>query len=256
MADRMTERKKLFAHCVTGQESVLMHGNRRIGKSWILATFEDDANGNLGQPFRVVRFDAQGASNEDVFFRGIANELAQLSFKQGAVAAMKTWFKGLWTGSSSSDTIDRTLTTVDSYGRVRQTLKSMEGESLHLVILVDEIAVFCLRLLRLDEDKKTNQLDIFLSQLRDLRLKYKNARWILTGSIGLHWVAKRGGVSGALNDLKILHVKPFDPDDARKFLDTYTVSSRVITPYLFSDDAFDWIVTNYGMLSAWGLMGG
>lgn len=88
-----------------------------------------------------------------------------------------------------------------------------------LLILVDELPVFLLKLLAQDRQRASDFLDWF----RDLRqgpsTRSDDVRWLLAGSIGLGPLARRERWSATINDLLPIDLGAFPEEVAADFLD-------------------------------------
>lgn len=188
---------------------------RRVGKTVLLNRLKEMASEHV---FRAVSFDVEGVREEKDFFREFCSAIRE---EQSTGAKLLTAFSdrlgGLLKGKENPN------------GDWRQWLIHTEWQEFadhllaHLnndkgrtpwVILVDELPIFVQAL----QAKGDDSAKTFLYWLRGMRQKYGNIRWIYAGSIGLDSVARRYNIEGALNDLTIFTLKPFDELTAKGFI--------------------------------------
>ena len=89
--------------------------------------------------------------------------------------------------------------------------------------------------------------------MRHLREANRNVRWLFTGSIGLEVIAARFGLQGALIDMDIFELRPFDEDEARAFVEELREQNQLHTPFVFAESAFAKLARELGWLSPWYL---
>lgn len=87
------------------------------------------------------------------------------------------------------------------------------------LILLDELPLFLLGLLK--RDPSTRRAREFLSWFRQMRIMESTAdsiRWVIAGSIGLDTIATRYRLLDTINDLHLMKLGAFAPEDADRFL--------------------------------------
>jgi hypothetical protein len=126
---------------------------------------------------------------------------------------------------------------------------SLNEQDADTLILVDEIALFVSNLLSVNQQTARD----FLYHLRKLCLNFPRVRWLLTGSIGLDVVAQRVGLQGALVDLEVFQLKPFDSTAALAYLRRLCVQKQVPQPFSLDDVAFAHLARELGWLSPYYL---
>jgi len=198
-------------------KNLLMLAPRRIGKTVVLNELKNSASEN---GFTAILIDVEGYSDEKAFFRdcclSIQNEFSVgerlieqfnrrlSSLINGSDAPSADW-KELLAKTDWKEFADQLLASLDTF----------EGPE-KWVILIDELPIF---VSALDKSSGEGTMSGFLYWLRAMRQKYKNIRWMYTGSVGLDAVARRNNIEGALNDLQSYTLSPFSMDTACEFID-------------------------------------
>ncbi len=101
--------------------------------------------------------------------------------------------------------------------------------------------------------KKKKEAYHFAYRLRGIQQKYKNVRWLLTGSIGLNVVAKRYELDGAFVDFESVALEPFTNEEAMSFLRDPTIQAQLNQMFDASDEDFDWMFKEIGWLAPYYL---
>lgn len=243
MPDRKHDRMELKRLLVDRGKSLLLLAPRRIGKTWTMLRLEEDA---ADSDFHAVFYDAQKAPDPDQFFHQLNQEIgSKLDLQKSVLVILKERLKELFTRDHKDSGLYQILGKLPPRELLNAYLKELDDFERPTVIMIDEIAIFALRL----HKKDSVGLEQFLSELREFRLAHPNTRWLLTGSIGLDWVAKIAGVEGTLNDLKPFHFLPFNRDAARKFIDDLTLNGGTQIDFRLDNQAFDYLVKELGWLS-------
>jgi hypothetical protein len=243
MPDRRTERNELIYQLVERGKSVLMLAPRRIGKTWTMRRIEEDAD---SEPFDAVFYDAEAAKSEDEFYRQLNRAIEKrLGFTTMARAVATERFKGIFSGNHEQGKLAQILGKLPPKQLLEAVVEQLNARKDPTMIMVDEIAIFVLRLYR----DRPERVEVFLSELRDIRQRFPNVRWLLTGSIGLDWVARKAEVAGALNDLKPYSFTPFSTAAARKFIERFVRDGGTRRPFFLEKGTFDYLVAELGWLS-------
>lgn len=228
-------------------KNLLMLAPRRIGKTVVLNELKRSAMEN---DFTAILIDVEGYSDEKAFFRdcclAIQNELSVggklieqfnrrlSSLLNGSDSPSADW-KDLLAQTNWKEFADQLLASLDSF----------EGPN-KWVILIDELPVF---VNALDKSSGEGSMSSFLYWLRAMRQKYRNVRWMYTGSIGLDAVARRNNIEGALNDLQPYTLKPFSAETAAEFINQ-VAHRRTNT---IDEDASSLLIERLGWLSPYYL---
>jgi uncharacterized protein len=236
--ERPEERHALRVLLVQGR-SILQLGPRRVGKTWVTKRLAKD----LGPNWIVVMCDAQGRTTEAELLEHVCREIeasaglkglatgrigqAVRNLQAGRVEAWQDLFKTDW--RAFLETLVANLAT-------------LERES---VIVIDELALLLLTLRQTDAKASLN----FLYWLRAMRQKHPRVRWFFTGSVGLHSVARQDEVEGALVDLAITSLGPFDAAATQSYLEQLCEDGEILRPFRLGDEGFAHFVSELGWLS-------
>ena len=241
---RSTETAELWRHFKAGR-NLLMLAPRRIGKTVQINHLRDTA---AEQGFRAIVLEVAGFREEKDFFRQCCATIQEeLSTGAKVMTAFNDRLSRLFRGHDGGDWRQALLQTDwrDSANHLLAHLDEHKNEPPWL-ILVDELPIF---VLALRERGGVQAVSDFLYWLRNMRQKYRQVRWLYTGSIGLDSVARRDSVEGALNDLDVFPFAPFGPDTARAFLaDIAKRRGRTL-----HEDAAEVILRRLGWLSPYYL---
>jgi len=118
------------------------------------------------------------------------------------------------------------------------------------LLVIDELPLFILKLLR--EDESAERASVFLHNLRELRQRHPNLRWVIAGSIGLDTVTSRHRLTDSINDLKITGLGAFTESSARALLQELaasydlTLSAEVVDHIL---QRLEWLLPYYLQLA-------
>jgi hypothetical protein len=243
---RENETLELWRRFNSGQ-NLLMLAPRRIGKTVLLNQLCEMAP---KQGYRAIVLDVEGFHDEKDFFRQCCSAIQEeLSTGASVMTAFTHRLTRLLQGSAAEGADWRQLlmhTDWQEFADQLFTHLNDNKEEPPWIILVDELPVFIQALN--DRDGATS-ISQFLYWLRGIRQKYKNIRWLYTGSIGLDTVARRYNVEGALNDLDPFTLEPFSEETARAFLSDIA-KRRGCT---FEREAIDTILSRLGWLSPYYL---
>lgn len=214
--DRKNECKILWQRFVN-KENILMLAPRRVGKTVLLDRLREMAP---NQGFRAVSFDLEGFKEEKDFFRELCSAIQEeQSFGVNVLTSFSARLGGLLKRGMDNPDGDwrKWLVQTDWQEFANHLLAHLNDEKSGIpwVILVDELPIF---VQALREKGDGSAAGTFLYWLRGMRQKYDNIHWIYAGSIGLDSVARRYKIEGALNDLTIFTLKPFDEETAKAFI--------------------------------------
>ncbi|MCP4185386.1 MAG: hypothetical protein GY761_19095 [Hyphomicrobiales bacterium] len=226
--------------------SINMPAPRRIGKTWTINQLALDL---VSDGWTAVEIDVEGMHQPEQFARAICKQIeGQLSI----ASTVKTHFTqriqnllgGNWAGSPLE-----ALGSVDAIEFLDALISALNDTNNKSAILVDEIAYFFLRCAEKDQEVAYH----FAYRLRGIQQKYKNVRWLLTGSIGLNVVAKRYELDGAFVDFESVALEPFTNEEAMSFLRDPTIQAQLNQMFDASDEDFDWMFKEIGWLAPYCL---
>ena len=211
--DRENERRVLWGLFMEGR-NVLMLAPRRVGKTQLLNKLLEEGQ---EKGYRTILLDVEGRREEKDFFHEFCSAI-QEEIGTGTVllAAFTQRFRQAVQGKDSFKDWRELLLHSDWTEFAHHLLGELDKEKEgNWLILVDELPIFVLALL--DSGGRDRVRD-FLYGLRRLCQKFRNVRWLFTGSIGLDAVCRRESVEGALVDLELFELNPFPESIAGDFV--------------------------------------
>ena len=241
MHKRKSERAELRRILMNGA-SIQMFAPRRIGKTWLMRHLAEDLR---KEGWTTILIDVEGMRGEDEILRALCRKIEEATeatdrVRTHLVQRLKQLLTDGWQGSPL-----QAIGKIDFASFSEALIAALDHNGGNTVIMVDEIALFVAA--RIAEDPKAAHA--FLYQLRRLRQDYPKVRWLFTGSIGLDVVARRGGLLGALVDLKPFVLEPFDDAAARSYLGWLCERNDVPTPFTLDDAAFIFLKEELGWLA-------
>lgn len=246
MHNRTKERELLKRKLESGV-SIHMPAPRRIGKTWTINRLASDLRAD---GWHTIEVDVQGMSTVHEFARDLCMRIeGQSSIKDRFKTHATQRFANILGGGLKSGNLLDALGPVDPVEFAETLISSLNESSEKTAILIDEIAYFFLALAEAD----TPKAHAFAYKLRALQLRYKNVRWLLTGSIGLDTIARRYGLEGAFVDFKFFPFEPFDEEEARSYLRAPDIQQKLNHKFDASDADFNSMFEELGWLSPYYL---
>ena len=242
---REAEAKNIWREFAVGR-NLLMLAPRRVGKTVLLNHLQKTSE---EQGYRAILLDVEGFVEEKDFFRECCATIQEeLSTGKAVMAALTNKLKTIFSGSADSSDWRQILLQTEwkEFANHLFSHLNADDKGKPWVILIDELPIFVQALGR---KSGQNSISEFLYWMRSVRQKYKNIRWLYTGSIGLDSVARKNNVEGALNDLRPITVLPFDIPIAKEFMKDI-VGRRNLD---ISDDALNHVIDRLGWLSPYYL---
>lgn len=245
MHSREAERAQLTRKLEAGI-SIHMPAPRRIGKTWTLSRLARDLRG-LG--WQTVEVDVEGMDKPAEFARDLCMRIeAQSSikerFKSHVTQRLNNILGGGW-GDKPIDAIGK----VDPVEFAETLIAALDASGEKVVILVDEISYFFLALAEADP-KAAHR---FAYKLRALQQRYRNVRWLITGSIGLDTIARRYDLEGAFVDFDTFVLEPFSKDEARSYMRDPIIQQQFNHVFDADDADFDAMFDELGWLAPYYL---
>ena len=202
--DRERESQELWRH-FNESRNVLMLAPRRIGKTVLLNQLIADSE---ERGYKAILINLEGYREEKDFFRALCAEFQEeAGFGKSLLSAFVTRLQRV----IRSETADwrQLLLEADLRDFAENLLSAMAsaGDGEKWLILVDELPHLVAELIR---DGGKTEAHSFLYTLRNLRQTYGQVRWLYTGSVGLDAVARRQGLEGALVDMEMFPLGPFE----------------------------------------------
>lgn len=220
--DRDSEAKALWRHFKAGR-NVLMLAPRRTGKTVLLERLrlESPAKGYHG-----IVLDVEGFTEERDFFRELCASIQEeIGIGRSLLGALGARLKQVVRGTEIPAEDWRNLLLHVEWTVFADHLLGQltdQAEEQDWLFLVDEITIFVQALLNRHGKERASD---FLYAMRRLARAHPRVRWLLTGSIGLDTVARRHGFEGALVDLEIFPLDPFDRPTAVDFVRQISVQN-------------------------------
>ncbi len=156
--------------------SIQMFAPRRLGKSWVLKLLEVKAPSSV----MAVYMDLEGSHSTYEFVENVATAFNFAGKRLGAAV-----------GKILEDFSIGHLKAVGHKFPWKEHLdgifQKLDSQKKPVWLLMDEFPLFLMNLANNEEAKTATKI---LDYFRYVRQNYKNIRFVLTGSIGLHWVVK------------------------------------------------------------------
>lgn len=214
---------RLWARLET--DHVLLTAPRRVGKTSLMYALQSGALAREGW-FGAVYFSAENVVDEHDFVAKLYAEIAMAPGCEHVAAALegREWAKtlgGISKVSAGGLAIELRQAAPAAWPALAADLEdAVRGlpPQGRLLVMVDELPVFLLRLLALHPQRAQD----FLSWFRALRQgrpgQPDDVRWLLAGSIGLAPLARRQHWSKLVNDLQPLTIDALAPEAAEGLL--------------------------------------
>jgi hypothetical protein len=222
--------------------SVQMFAPRRIGKTWLMNELAKDLR---NEGWITIIVDVEGMRTEEEFLRALCRKLEEAGdYAQSAFNHLKQRVKQLLADGWEGNPL-HAIGKLDPRQFSEALIAALNAQTPKTLILIDEIALFVAE--RLAQDPESAKA--FLYHLRRLRQAYPRVQWLLTGSVGLDVVARRAGVGGALVDLAIFPLEPFDALAARSYLEHLCATNAVRRPFSLDAEGFASLARELGWLA-------
>jgi hypothetical protein len=245
MHDRHQERRQLKRKLEAGL-SIHMPAPRRIGKTWTISRLAGDLRAD---GWYVVEVDVEGMRSPTEFARDLCARIeAQHSVKGRVTAHVVQRLNNLLGGGWGDKPLDA-LGRVDPIEFAQTLIASLDESGDRTAIIIDEISYFFLALA--EDDAK--EAHTFAYKLRALQQRYKNVRWLITGSIGLDTIARRYGLEGAFVDFETFMLEPFTAAEARSYMRDPAIQQQFNHIFDASDADFETMFTELGWLAPYYL---
>jgi hypothetical protein len=220
---REKEQRQLWRKLQTNH--LLMLAPRRIGKTSLIKRLRDTAQAHNSKVLYC-----SFAPCQDEF--GCINEIHKAigddkTLQKTFTTALST-LKGIKFAGFGIDLKEDNKKHWPSMGEaLTLALSKCSQQDQQLIIAVDELPIFILKLLEGDDGE--NKVRAFLNWFRHLRqIHTKNIKWLLAGSIGLDTITKRLRMGDTINDLQPFLLAEFDDKTAyaliQKLADSYQMN--------------------------------
>jgi uncharacterized protein len=226
--------------------SIHMPAPRRIGKTWTIGRLAQDLRGDGWQ---VIEVDVEGMSEPEEFARDLCIRIeAQSSLKDRVKAHALQRLTNLIGGNWGDKPLDA-LGSIDPLDFAETLIASLEASGEKTAIIIDEIAYFFLALAQRDEEAAHR----FAYRLRALQQRYRNVRWLITGSIGLDTISRRYGLEGAFVDFDSFALDPFSEEAARSYMRDPVIQQQFNHIFDATDADFSAMFAELGWLAPYYL---
>ena len=244
MHQRENERR-LLARKLSEGISIHMPAPRRIGKTWTIGRLAGDLRADGWQ---AIELDVEGMTTPAEFARELCTRIeAQSSvadrFKAHVLQRLSNALGGKW--DKPLDAIGR----VDPIEFAETLIAALDESDEKTVILIDEISYFFLAL----AEKDASAAHSFAYKLRALQQRYKQVRWLITGSIGLDTIARRYDLEGAFVDFDTFTLEPFSKEAARSYMRDPVIQRQFNHLFDATDADFDAMFDELGWLAPYYL---
>lgn len=196
---------------------VILAAPRRVGKSSILKDLEKKPKNGYKVKFENI----QSLTSENEFYQKIYSIFLSC-LEKSATKAVTTWLKKYLTNkdiklTTSGIELKSNTSTFNYKEEIELLLNELEEFDECVVILLDELPEV---LHNLYKKGKTEEAISILKQLRNWRQKgYQKLRFVITGSIGIHYVVQAiEGRNADLNDLKKVNCPALDAQIATDYI--------------------------------------
>ncbi len=247
---RRTETDAIFRRFDAGK-NLLMPGPRRLGKTFVLQRLEERA-GKHG--YVAVSVDVSHCRDERAFFAKLCQAIEH---KRGQgdslLKSLQLRLKQVFHGASTSpDSWWQAALNLDWETFAEHLITTLAEDPDHRwAILIDELPVFLLHLE--DTPNGLAQVKGIAYRLREFRERLPRLRWLMTGSIGLEPLARRGEYLGAFNNLEPFELLPLSSQAACALLKDWAQTGLFEHRQQISDHEAEAIVAASGWLSAYYL---
>jgi hypothetical protein len=245
MHNREQERSQLQRKLEAGV-SIHMPAPRRIGKTWTMRMLAGDLR---VAGWVAVEADVEGLQTPQEFARELCVRIeAQSSIASRFKSHVSQRFGNLLGGGWGDKPLDA-LGKVDPIQFAETLVASLHDSGERTVIIVDEISYFFLALAKNDAGAAHQ----FAYQLRALQQRYRNVRWLISGSIGLDTIARRYDLGGAFVDFEIFVLSPFTAEEARSYMRDPAIQQQFNYGFEASNADFEAMFATLGWLAPYYL---
>lgn len=212
---RRNETDYIFSRFDAGK-NLLMPGPRRLGKTFVLERLEQRGP---DKGYIAIRFDVSHCRDEIAFF----NKLCQaIEAKRGHGETLLDNVKQrlqqvMQSHSAGSGPWYQSALNLNWEAFAEQLITTLaEDRQTRWAILIDELPIFLLHME--DQPNGLPQVKSIAYRLREFRERFPTLRWLITGSIGIEPLARRGEYIGAFNNLEPYELLPLTPQAAQTLL--------------------------------------
>ena len=226
--------------------SIHMPAPRRIGKTWTINRLATDLRNN---GWVAVEVDVEGIRTPDKFARELCHRIEeQRTIRERLKQNLLHRFGNVLDGQHGNTPVDA-LNKVDPIEFAATLIASLNESETKAAIIIDEIAYFFLAI----AENNVKEAHAFAYQLRALQQRYKNVRWLLTGSIGPNTIARRYNLEGAFVDFETYVLEPFTPEQALSYMRDSKIQQQFSHVFDAGDKEFGVLFDDLGWLAPYYL---
>lgn len=247
---RRNETDYIFNRFDNGK-NLLMPDPRRLGKTFVLERLEERGP---EKGYIAVRFDVSHCRDEAAFFNKLCQAIEnKRDHGENLLDNVKQRLDQVIKGSSSgSGPWYQSALNVNWETFAEHLIATLaEDPQNRWAILIDELPIFLLHLESVPNGLA--QVKSIAYRLREFRERFPTLRWLITGSIGIEPLARRGEYIGAFNNLEPYELLPLTPQAAQTLLQDSAKAGYFQHRREVSDCEAQAIVAASGWLSAFYL---
>lgn len=247
---RREETDVIFRRFAAGK-NLLMVGPRRLGKTFVLERLEQRAEAN---GYCAIRFDVSHCQDENKFFAKLCEAVAAKRHGKNLLDGLRQRLEQLWHSSSSSTSGPWYQAALNlNWESFAENLVAAlaEDQDREWVILMDELPVFLLHLQATPSGLA--QAKSIVYRLREFRERFPKLHWLITGSIGIGPLARKGDYLGAFNNLEPFELHPLTLEAAQALIQDWAGNGLLEHRQTISDHEAQAIIEASGWLSAYYL---
>lgn len=243
------ERVNMAWQKLTEGNSLILAAPRRVGKTSFSKKMIEIAE---NYKWKTIYLDVEGFHDELEFSQRLTEKLQGLrnmgvkGYKSITDFLSKIHIKAAMNGSEVE--INTIKETTNYIKEIDKQLKALENS--HLIIVVDELAIFLNSLLGENTDSpQVSRVERFMNWLRKLRMEYtKNLVWIFCSSIGIENFLSVYEISNTINDLTSFKLDALPREEAIGLLSALAESYKMDLPDEVKEyiiNKIDWAIPYY-----------
>jgi uncharacterized protein len=206
--------------------NVLIAAPRRVGKSSVMIHMAN----NCPDGYKCIFESIQGIKSETAFYSRIYNLVIKCL---SAIQKGKTWITEILKTHgieevSADGTIKFKSNQLNYLDEINRLLPKLSKREITIVLFIDELPEV---LHNLNKAGKSEEAGSILENIRRWRQEdeYKNLRFVLAGSIGIHYVVKQiKNRTTDINDIKPVKFEALEGEDAIKYIEWATGNNATV----------------------------
>ncbi len=239
--EREKEREQIWRFFDRGTNLALF-ASRRLGKTWLMRKLEQEAK---EKGYTAVFIDLEAETSTKGAVRKLCRTISEKPDLALVWKQIRSRLTDIIQGDTEAGNYQELLLKTNWESMLNVTLEALDAAEKPSLILIDEISVCLSSLLAVNEAEGKS----FIHRLREHRQKFKNIRWMLTGSLGLDHIAEQYKETGGFNDLVPVLLNSFTPDQAQGYVDDLCRSRNLpllsLEVHQSIQKRLGWLVPNY-----------